>query len=106
MKFLEVFPDPNGHNIFALPAPDYVDVRVLAGGSPESHTVPNGARFVIFSADNDFYCRPNGTASVPSLDIVDGSGSFLNPTILSVEGVSTLGLISPNACNVTMAFYR
>jgi len=87
-------------------APTYVDARVLAATTAESHTVPTGARFVVFSSNcAAFYALRNGTAAVPAADVTDGSGSELNPSAWFVEGASTIGLISPTACIVTLSFY-
>src|SRR5207249_10304100 len=59
-----------------LSAPLYVDARDLAASTNETHTVPTGADYVIFSADGDFYAKPNGAAAVPS-DVTDGTASEL-----------------------------
>ena len=45
----------NGEQTFARSAPLYVDARDLAATTNETHTVPAGADYVIFSADGDFY---------------------------------------------------
>ena len=87
--------------------PTYIDVRVLGVATNEDHTVPSGAKWVVFSANcAAFYVKRGGTAAVPAGDVTDGSGSELNPSGYFVDGVSTLGLISPAACIVTMAFYK
>lgn len=98
--------DGNGEITFARPAPDYVDVRVLAATTNEAHTVPTGAQFVIFSSDGDFFARPNATAAVPGADVTDGTGSELNPTIWHLGGVTTINLIASSARTITMSFYK
>lgn len=102
------------------PPPSYVDVRVLAANTNEDHTVPADGAYVIFSADcAEFYVKRGGTAAVPGADVTNGSGSELNPAGYyvadisgganagsSVAATTTLGLISPTACTVTMAWYK
>lgn len=85
---------------------DHIDVRVLAANTAEQHSVPAGARFVVFSATGDFYAKPDGGAiAVPSADVADGSAPELNPLSRSVESVTNISLIAPAACTVTLAFY-
>lgn len=91
------------------PVPDYVDARVLGVATNEDHTVPSGVRWVIFSANGDFYAKAGGTAAVPAADVTDGSGSQLNPSAWELPrdgSVATIGLIAPAATVVTMAFYK
>lgn len=57
------------------------------------------------SSPSDFYARVNGAAALPITDIVDGLGSELNPTIRSLDGVTTLSLISAYGGPVTLTFY-
>jgi hypothetical protein len=97
--------DGAGQNTFSRPAPDYVDARVLAAAVSEDQAVPTGARHVIFSATADFYAEKGGTAAVPAADVTNGTASELNPTIWSLDGVSTIGLIAPGATVITLTFY-
>lgn len=85
--------------------PTYVDARVLAASVNEDHTIPANAKYVIFSAEADFYAKRGGTAAVPSGDVTDGTASELNPAGYDIEGVATIGLISATAQTITMAFY-
>lgn len=95
----------NGEQTFARSVPRYIDARVLAANTAESHTVPTGAKFVLFGSDGDFYARPNATAAVPSADVTDGSGSEINPVAWDLTGVTTISLIAAAARVVTLAFY-
>ena len=90
---------------FARHAPSHVDARVLTANTNESHTVPAGARVVVFSATGDFYAEPGGTAAVPAADVTDGSASELNPTQWNLDGVTSIGLIAPAATTITLSFY-
>jgi len=84
---------------------DYIDVRVLAANTAEVHTLPDGVRWVTFSGTDDFYVRPDAAAAVPGDDIIDGTGSHLNPHHRNCEGITTFGIIAPRICVVTMEFY-
>ena len=95
----------NGEPTFARSAPTYVDARDLAANTNETHTVPAGADYVIFSSDGDFYAKPNGAAAVAS-DVTDGTASELNPLIWDLNGVTSLGLISASTRKVTLSFYK
>lgn len=97
--------------IGAIQQSDTIDVRVLAARVAESHTVPAGAKYVIFSCVDSngtaasFWADFDGTAAIPSADITDGSGCEVNPAVRYVGNVSTISLIAPAACIVTMSFY-
>ena len=95
----------NGELTFARSAPLYIDARDLAANTNETHTVPAGADFVIFSADGDFYVKPNGAAAVPG-DVTDGTASEMNPKHWDLNGVTSIGLISSAARKVTLSFYK
>ena len=102
---LTMRPSANGNQTFARSAPLYIDARDLAASTNETHTVPAGADYVIFSADGDFYAKPNGAAAIPS-DVTDGTASELNPVIWDLTAVTSLGLISSAARKVTLSFYK
>lgn len=95
----------NNRDAVGLNASNHVDARVLAAGVAESHVVPRGARYVLFSANTDFYAKFDGTAAVPAADVTDGSASVLNPGLRGISGVATIGLISSSICVVTMEFF-
>lgn len=96
----------NGTPAYLRPLPGYVDARVLAANTNEDHTIPTGARWVIFSSScAAFYAKNGGSATVPSNDVTDGSGSSLNPIGYYVERSTTIGLISPTTCVITMEFF-
>jgi len=101
-------PEARGAYSSMLPVfPTYVDARVLAAAANETHTVPTGAKHVVFSANcAAFYAKAGGAAAVPAADVTDGTGSALNPAGFGIDGVATIGVISPTACIVTMWFYK
>lgn len=87
-------------------APTWIDARVLAVSTAESHTIPTGALWVVFSSNCNFYANPNGTAAVPAADVTDGTGSELNPTAWRIEGLTSISLIAPTVCIITMSYYK
>jgi hypothetical protein len=102
----ELAPAVGGTNSYLRLPPTYVAARVLAANVAEDHTVPTGAKYVVFSAScAAFYVKRGGTAAVPAGDVTDGTASELNPAGYYIVGVTTLGLIAPATCVVTMAFY-
>lgn len=107
MRQIEVV---QGNGSFALGEPDYVDARILAANTAETVTTPNDAEFVIFSGNADFYVRYNGTATVPSGDVNDGTASELNPTARHIKkgnGTNGFSIIAPVAnTTVTMSFFK
>lgn len=105
MKRLQVVLDKDGKSAIGTNRSTYVDARVLAANVAEVHTVPAGARYVLFSATNDFYANFNAAAAVPAADIENGTASILNPGLRSIEGAVTIGLISGGTCVLTMEFY-
>ncbi len=106
MKAFTMKRGANGEQTFARPAPDHIDVRVLAANTGEFHTVPTGAAYVIFSADGDFFARPNSGAAVPATDVTAGTGSELNPVIWALNGVTSISLIASAPRIVTLTFYK
>lgn len=90
------------------PAPSYVDARVLAANTAETHTMPSNTRFVLFASNcGAFYVNVlGGTAAVPAADVTDGSASELNPTAYYwTTPPTSISLISPTTCIVTMSVY-
>ncbi len=84
----------------------YVDNIVLAAATAETVTRPSGAVVAVFAADQDFYVDwDGGTAIVPSVDKTDGAGVELNPAAREMGDLSTISVISPNACVLTIAWY-
>jgi hypothetical protein len=99
--------DPGQQTSYAIPQSDEIHVAALTAETEGEVTVPEGARLVVFSATDDFYCRFDADAeiSVPSAAVTDGSGPELNPGVRLCDGVTTISLVAPRACNVTLSFY-
>jgi len=87
-----------------LPFASHTNARVLAAGVAERFDVPAGARYVVFSSNDDFYAKENATATIP-VDTTDGSASELNPTMRSLFGTEYISVISEGAPIVTASFF-
>jgi hypothetical protein len=105
MKRLSVVQDSNKQVASGINAPDYIDARVLAANVAKVHTIPTNAVFVLFSSTSDFYVNYDAAAAVPATDVTSGAGSELNPTLRKIDGLSTIGLIAPATCVVTLCFF-
>lgn len=94
---------------FAPLASDYIDVRVLAAATAERHTIPSGAKYVVFSADGPFYAKfgdSGVTAAIAAADVTDGTGSTVNPEAREIpSGVTHISLIAVAATVVSLSFY-
>lgn len=87
--------------------PTYTDRRVLAANVNEDHTLPTGARWVVFSSNcSEWYAKRGGTAAIAAGDVTDGTGSTMNPAGFDVNGVTTIGMIAPAACTITLDVYK
>lgn len=80
-------------------------VLSLIAGVPRQVTVPERARAVVFAATGHFWVKSDGVPGLPNGDITDGSGPELNPSARSLQWVSSLGVVSPINCMVSLAFY-
>jgi hypothetical protein len=92
------------------PAPsDYVDVRVLAAATAERHTIPTGAKYVVFAADGTFYAKfgdVSVTAAIAAADVTDGTGSEINPEAREIPaGVGYISLIASAATVISLGFF-
>jgi hypothetical protein len=106
MKHLIIRDGANGHNTFAIPGTDEIDVY-YGDAAASTVTVPPGANYVVYSATDDFYVRWDGTAAaIPGADITNGTGSEINPTIRDIKGVTSFSIIAAVDTVVTMAFYK
>jgi hypothetical protein len=113
MRKLSQAIDANNHPVpFASIVPDYVDARVLAANTAESHTIPAGAKFVRLTGSVAFYARFGDTAAIPSADITNGTSPILvSPnccpaTYRIPEGVTTIGVIASAICVITLEFFE
>lgn len=97
--------DGNGRGTDIVPIPSHTVVIQLAPGTGRSLTVPAGAKMALFSATGNFWLKAGAVPLLPVADILDGSAPELNPAGRKVEGVTSLGLVAPAACAVSIGFY-
>jgi len=87
----------------------YVDCRVLAANTHESHTVPEGANYVRITVTGNTFINIGGTATVVSADITNGSSSVLMvnalPRLFSLNGATAIGVIASAIQTVVLEFY-
>lgn len=105
MKPLLLLLDGNRNEAIGIANVGYRDTRVLAATVAEVHTVPTGAKSVLFSATADFYANFGAAAAIPAVDVTDGTASLLNPKLRGIDGAATIGLIAPTTCIVQMEFF-
>jgi len=107
MAISKLFSDSDRNRMpnIGVPFSRYIDARVLAAGVAEVHNIPAGANIVFFAGTGNFYANVDAAAAVPSGDVTNGSASALNPTMRFCGGHSTIGIIAPATCIVTMEFY-
>jgi hypothetical protein len=106
--------DIRDNGSFALRQSDCIMARVLAANTAETIQAPTNAKYVVFSADGDFYCTiaaSSTAAAVPAADVTDGSASELNPAVRIIPYDTSgnpgyISVIAPMARVVTMMFYK
>ena len=88
--------------------PLYIDTLEVTEINKE-YTIPAGSKFTLFSAKGDvaFAVRANDAATFPDGDILDGTGSFINPAQFDLTGVTTLNFIAEpdETTYVSLAIY-
>jgi len=108
-QFVENYPYGSNRGSITPQPPDYVDARVRSAGAAKRHTIPDGARFVSFSATMDFFAlfgSSSVTATVPSTDVTDGTAAELNPMARKIPDATThISLIAEAAGKVTLSFW-
>jgi len=101
---------------FALRGKTSTVVLAMVAGTGQSITVPAytdaaGAAWhasqVLFAANGDFWVNYDiGLSAVPSANIVDGTAPEFKPTFRLISDVTTIYLIAPQNCLVSMMFYQ
>ena len=86
----------------------YVDCRILAANTQESHDVPTGAKYVRVTATGDVFINIGGTAAVAA-DITNGTSSILMvnalPRVFALGSATTIGVIASAVQTVVLEFY-
>lgn len=109
MRKLAIIHDANNEGMpGGLNVSTFIDARVLAATTAESHTIPSGAKSVRLTGTVPFFVNFAAAAAIPAADITDGSSSILVLTdrIFSIPSSATaIGLIASAICTITMEFY-
>jgi hypothetical protein len=110
MKSLKLVRDRSGAVIpNSTQAPGYVDIRVLAANTAESHTVPAGAKFVLITVTGNTFINIGGTAAVAAADVTNGSASLLMvntaPRLFALNGAAAIGVIASAIQTVVLEFF-
>lgn len=94
---------------FSTSSGGYVDARVLAANTAESHTVPTGANYVLVTVTGNTWVNVGGTAAVASADVTNGTGSVLVvntlPRMFALNGATAVGVIAPAIQTVCLEFF-
>jgi hypothetical protein len=98
--------DGNGIPILGLNFPGWIDHLVLVADTAQDYTIPTGARNINIISTGDFWVRAEGAAAIPTGAVTNGSGSLLNPGIISVVGITTLSFIAAADCKIAIAVYN
>lgn len=114
MTTLNVIGSQSGREAYGLVPSAQVDAVVLEAAVAETYTVPAGVHALLFSADGDFYARPNAVAAVPTDEVADGTAPIFNPVLWIVDSrneaaqlidgyaIATVSLIAAAARIVTI----
>ena len=101
-----------GRGAFSLPLSDNVNALILTANTPSFIDVPGDARYVSFTASDDFWMRHYGEGDPADFqevasDITDGTAPEFNPTVRQLTGdVVKLGFLSDQAgAVVSVSFY-
>lgn len=90
-------------------APGYVDIRVLAANTAESHTVPTGAKYVLITVTGNTFINIGGTAAVAAADVTNGTASLLMvnalPRLFELNGATAIGVIASAIQTVVLEFF-
>lgn len=101
-----IYTGANAGDTSALDPSDSMYQVSIAASTAQSLTVPTGARFIVFSASDDFYVRYDGTAAtVPSSATWTTGDVELNPAVRIVSGGQVISVIAPAACVIIGTFY-
>ena len=91
--------------------PHEVHALVLTAGVGKVDLVPRWARRVVIAGSDTYYTAKNASATLPAGDVTDGSASEMNGGGGALQpggpaaDVTTIGVIAPRDCIVTLAYY-
>ena len=105
MKRLGTLRDSNNDIMQGRGYSDFIYNIVLVANTEQTINIPTAASFVIPSCTGIVYVKIDGTVTVPSGNIVDGTAGEINPELLKIDGASTIHLIAPVACVCSLSWY-
>jgi len=87
--------------------PNAARTVVLAANVAKDIPVPAGAKYVKFKGNLDWYLNANGTAAVPTVDVLDGSASIYKPedVYFYIEEMQSVSVVAPAITIVSAYFY-
>lgn len=107
MNSLVIGRDNNGSvDASSIQLCDYINVYILSPGVSVDITIPAGARHMLFSSCAQVWLSVGaGSAEIPTTDITDGSGPFLNPYMVTVSHGEVYSIVSGTGGELMVAFY-
>lgn len=100
--------DSNGSPMPGEEWASYKDAIVLVANTNQTINIPTGAKKARFKATGsaDFWIKFGGAAAIPSSNVTDGTASRLNPDgIITLDGATTVGIISAVVCVVAIEYW-
>ena len=88
----------------ALFPSDSIYSGLLSANIEQTVTVPSGAEFVMFTANNDYYVNYDTTVAVPT-GTISQAGGEMNPIIRYIGEVTTIHLMSKDNTEIALVFY-
>jgi hypothetical protein len=87
--------------------PNAARTVVLAANVAKDIPIPAGAKYVKFRGNLDWYLNANGTAAVPTVDVLDGSASIYRPedVFFYIEEMQCVSVVAPATTIVSAYFY-
>jgi len=92
-----------------------VDSFLLTANTAKTITVPTfanskgeqtPAKKCVIAFDHNVWVNWSTAATIPSGDVIDGTGSELNPTARTLSGVTSFSIISGFAAKGSITWYR
>lgn len=105
MLSFRTIPDSMGHPSPTSIISDSRHVLVLADGGSAEVTVPVGSRRIVINATGDIWVQYNAPALVPSTSLLSGNAPELNPSMRSLDGITSVGVAAATACQVSICFF-
>ena len=88
------------------PFSDYVNSYLMVAATAQTVAWPVGSKFCAINGQGDYYCKANGTATVPAANTTDGSVSAYNPSQRSRSDTEqSFSIISPTAQVIVIEFW-